>query len=316
MVWRDLLDHDENIIAPWLGGRSLRTFSRAWEIKGRLPPSYGWYIFNLSGRKARWNDGVILPAEPPVGSLRGLTAGYLVGDRLIADDVSVELGARNLASVGEKVWLIDPGLDRFTRITAGRFYDDGPLIYEGPGFPLGPEDEVLQAFLDQKDSVDDIHGVVPALEMAFRFESWIRAEAEKRRQEELERQRLEAEIRAREERRQRIIQELGDSAGRRELSVTDFEEAARAALRVGGAEFLDYRRSPQRNERIVRFRLENRRFECTCDVRTLRIIEAGICLTDERSGRRDDHLLTLESLPSSIREAMRAGVLVVFRHVD
>jgi len=313
MGWRDLLEkRDESLEAPWLGGRSLRTFTRAWKLKGRLPPEYGWHRFTLAGREARWDA----PVEAPMGSLKGVTSGYLVGDRLIADDVSVELSARNLASVGEKVWLIDPGLDKFTRITAGRFYDDGPLVFEGPGFPLGSEDEVLQAYLDQKTSVRDILGVVPALELAFRFESWVRAEAEKRRQEELERQRLEAERIAREERRQRIIQELGDSAGRRELSATYFEEAARAALRVGGAEFLDYRRSPQRNERIVRFRLENRRFECTCDARSLRIIEAGICLTDERSGRRDDHLLTLESLPGTIREAMRMGVLVVFRHVD
>lgn len=313
MGWRDLLEkRDESLEAPWLGGRSLRTFTRAWKLKGRLPPEYGWHRFTLAGREARWDA----PIEAPVCSLRGVTAGYLVGDRLIEDDVSVELSARNLASVGEQVWLIDPGLDKFTRVTAGRFYDDGPLIYDGPAFPIGSEQEVLQAYLDQKDSVGDIMGVVPALELAFRFESWVRAEAEKRRQEELERQRLEAERVAREERRQRIIQELGDSAGRRELSTTDFEEAARAALRVGGAEYLDSRRSPQRNERIVRFRLENRRFECTCDARTLRILEAGICLTDERSGRRDDHLLTLESLPSTIREAMRMGVLVVFRHVD
>jgi hypothetical protein len=312
MGWRDLLEKQESLEAPWLGGRSLRTFSRAWRLKGPVPREYGWHRFNLSGREARWDA----PTEAPVGSLKGLTAGYLVGDRLIADDVSVPISARNLASVGERVWLIESGLDKFTRITAGRFYEDGPLIYDGPALPIGSEQEVLQAYLDQKDSVGDIMGVVPALELAFRFESWIRAEAEKRRQEELERQRLEAERLAREERRQRIIQELGDSVGRRELSSTDFEEAARAALRVGGAEFLDFRSSPQRNERIVRFRLENRRFECTCDVRSLRIIEAGICLTDERSGRRDDHLLTLESLPSTIREAMRAGVLVVFRHVD
>ncbi len=313
MSWRDLLqESEESLVAPWLGGRSLQTYSRTWRLEGRFPPEFGWHRFTLAGRKAFWKGS----AETFPDLLKGFVEGYLVGDRLVPDNVSVSLDPAQLVSCSERVWFVEPGLDRFVRVTAGRPYEEGPLIYQAQGFPLGPEEEVLQAYLDQKTSVDDIRGVAPALDVAFRFESWIRAEAERRRQEELERRRQEELLRAREERRRRIVEELGDAAGRRELAVYDFAEAARAALRIGGAEYLDHRQSPIPNEKVVRFRLNGRRFECVCDQRTLRILDAGICLTDHDTGRKDDMLLTLESISGVIREAERRGVLVVFRHVD
>jgi len=96
----------------------------------------------------------------------------------------------------------------------------------------------------------------------------------------------------------------------------DFAEAARAALAVGGAEYLDHRRSARRGEVVVRFRLAQRRYECTCDQESLRIIDAGICLIDHATGERGDTYFTLESLPAVILQAEREGRLVVFRHVD
>jgi NAD(P)H-dependent flavin oxidoreductase YrpB (nitropropane dioxygenase family) len=91
-------------------------------------------------------------------------------------------------------------------------------------------------------------------------------------------------------------------------------EAARAALALAGAEYLDHRASTQAAEVVVRFRLAGRRFECVCERQTLRIIDAGVCLTDERTGEKGDSRFTLESLPGVIQEAERSGRLVVFRH--
>ncbi len=188
--------------------------------------------------------------------------------------------------------------------------------------PLGPEDEVLKAYLDKTPNIDGVSGVTPALDAAFRMETWQRTEAERRR-EELEKQRREEEDRLRqEERRQKIIEQLGDAVGRRNLARKDFQEAARAALIHGGAELLDTRTSVRKNEMVVRFKVNNRRFECVCDKLTLQIIDSGICLNahyddeDFEEGTRGDTWLTLESLPSVIRQADREGKLVVFRHVD
>jgi len=328
MSWRDLLQKkDERIVLPWVGGRSLRSIDRSWTISGKLPEEPGWHTFRIEGKNAFLGDDFDkeMAAEScvsPPGSLYFQTKGYLVGDRFIADNARVDPDPKKIVEVSEQVFLIEPGLDRFARIEVGRAFEGGPLIYSGMDMPLGPEQEVLTAYEERFPSVDKIGGVTPALDAAFRMETWQRAEAERRRAEAERRRREEEERRAQEERRQDLIKKLGDGATRREMAKIDFAEAARAALVVGGAEYLDHRRAHRRGEMIVRFRFNRRRFECTCDEKTLQIIDAGICLTahyddpDFDAGTKGDTFFTLESLPSVIREAQEEGKLVVFRHVD
>lgn len=311
MGWKDLLQvKEETMVLPWLGGRSLRSGPRAWTVKGKLPEEHGWYAFRIEHRNAYLHPET--PAEDK--HLMGLTTGYLVGDRFVPDNVRVEADPAKIHTAAETTHLIEPGLDRFVRVQVGRSHEDGPLIYDSLAFPLGPEEEVLQAFLDEHPNVDNVKGVPPALDAAFRMETWQRAEAEKRRLE-LERiRREEEERRAREERRQALVKQLGDAQGRREMARVDFPAAARAALAVGGAVFLDSRPSVRRGEMVVRFRYLNRRFECVCEANSLRIIDSGICLVDHATDERGDTFFTLESLPGVINQANREGRLVVFRH--
>jgi len=311
MSWRDLLQNgDEKIVSPWIGGRSLRLDSRRWGIDGRLPDEHGWYTFSLSSRKAT----VAGPTEGTPDVLRHVAKGYLVGDHFIPDETRVEPKIEEVAKATERVYLVDPGLDRFARVSVGRSYEGGPLVFRSQEFPLGPEDDVVSAYLDQVKGLDDIKGVPPALDVAFRIETWRRAETEKRRREEEER-------RQREERRRQLLEQMGDGNRRRELAKVDLAQALKAALAVGGAEYLDHRKAPRGNEIVVTFRLNHRRFECVCGP-DLGIVDAGICLTahyddpDFDSGTKGDTWLTIESLPSVILEAERTGKLVVFRHVD
>ncbi len=181
--------------------------------------------------------------------------------------------------------------------------------------PLGPEEEVLATFLDKRQSVDDVKSVPPALDAAFRMETWQRLEVERRRAELERRRREEEELRLLEERRRELARQLGDAVVRRRMAQHDFEAAARAALAVGGAEYLDHRRSVQPREMVVRFRLDHGRYECTCEETTLRIVDAGICLVDSETDERGDTYFTLESLPGVILQAIREGRLHVFRHV-
>jgi hypothetical protein len=176
-------------------------------------------------------------------------------------------------------------------------------------FPLGPEDEVRRAFVDKKESLDGIKGVVPALNLAFLFATRQRQLLEERRAE-LERKRQE------EERLEQARRNMGTGIGRRTLAVEDFEGAAKAALSVGGAELLDIRPGRTRNEAVVQYRYEHRRLECVADTRTLRIIDSGICLTDHQTREKGDTYFTLESLPSVVGEALRDNKLVVYRHAD
>ena len=317
MSWKDLLQsQDETIILPWLGGRTLSHGERSWKIEGNLPAEFGWYSFKLNGRKATVSE----QADPNVDIFIDSHQGYLIGNRIILDDVRVDPDSKQIINCSREVFLLEPGLDRFVRVEVGRATENGPLIYKSLQFPLGPEEDVMNSFLDRKASVSDIKNVSPALDAAFRMETWRREETERRRAE-LERQRREEEERRQaEERRQQLIRRLGDGSVRRELARTDFAAAARAALAISGAEYLDHRPSYNRNEMVVRFRFQRRRFECVCNKDTLQIIDAGICLRgyDDYNEVEEvgDTYFTLESLPTVIGEAISRGVLHVFRHVD
>lgn len=310
MLWKDLLQTEEQpLVAPWVGGRSLCTDARAFVIDGALPPEHGWHTFGFTGRRARW-IGVAARGDL---ALRDRVRGYLVGDRLVPERVQVCPKLEELTRRLERVHLIEPGLDRFARVVAGRFYEGGPLIFDAVELPLGPEADVLEAFLDGADSADHVPGVSPALDAVFRIEVWRRREAERRRREHAERLRLERVRQEQERMRREILETLGDAATRRAVASYDFAEAARAALALGGAEYLDHRPGYHADEMVVRFRYDGRRFECSCDRWTLRIIDAGICLVDHATGERGDTWFTLESLPAVIRQADREGVLVVLR---
>ena len=313
MGWRDLLQPvNETLVSPWLGGREIRSGARTWTIEGKTPREVGWYTFKLNGRKATLDK----VTDPATDNLKFEVRGYLVGDRIVPDSVRVDPDPAKITSFSEPVALLDPGLDRFVRIVAGRPFEDGPLVFKNQDFPMGPEGDVLQAFFDRAESVGNIPNVLPALDAAFRMESWTRSETERRR-EEVERERLAEEARRdAEERREKMARELGTGEGRRQMAQVDFAQGARAALALGGAEYLDHKPGYRAGEMVVKFRLNRRQFECTCDRTTLRIIDAGICLVDHRTGEKGDTRFTLESLPAVILTAERDRVLVVLRHAD
>ena len=314
MSWRDLIQRDVDLVTlPWTGGRELGARHRHFRLEGCLPVEVGWYVFELvSARGLRLRE----PAAPDEAALSWGVAGYLVGDRFMTDAVRVETEPAKLIALSERAHLVEAGLGRFTRVSVGRIHETGPLVFRAREMPLGPEPAVLDAYLEQKPTLDGIPGVSPALDAAFRFETWRRSEAERRRRAERERLEHEAARRALEEQLAELRLRTGTATARRALATYDFAEAARAALAVGGAEYLDSWDSCNRGEKLVAFRFERRRFECTCDARTLRIIDAGICLTDHETGESGDTRFTLESFPSVIREGIADDKLVVFRHVD
>lgn len=313
MSWRDLLQQpNEAIVLPWTGGRDLRSRDRQWRINGKLPAEHGWYRFVFTSTRYATTDGVKVDAEPAL--LGWSRTGYLVGDRFATDDF-IQRVVINPDESGlrlPRVHLIDEGLERFAHVSVGTIYNGGPLIFRAVEFPRGAEDAVQQAFENGATSVDDIKGVTPALDGAFRMAVFQREQAEKRRVD-LEKRRVEEEAkRALEARRREIVERLGDGAGRRALAKEDFGAAATAALAVGGATLLDWKKV--RGEYVVKYRLLGRRFECVCD-QLLQIIDAGICLVDHATGKRYDTEFTLESLPGVVRTADEIGKLVVFRHV-
>jgi hypothetical protein len=316
MGWQDLLaTPDDTVTYPWTGGREVRASGRTFQIKGKSPVEHGWYTFTVTGGRTATLKGPADVSPDDLFPKNKLVRGYLIADRVLSDNTKAVFSPAEIAAQTEPVALLEPGLERFARIRVGR-WEDGRLIYVGQEFPLGPEDAVTAAFQDKQVSVTDIPHVTPALNLAFAFETWNRIEAARLREEAA---RLAREEEARlelEARRANLVRQLGDGKGRREMAVVDFEQAARAALVVGGAELLDWRDSRTANEAVVQFRYQNRRFECVAHKLTLRIIDSGICLVNHATGERGDTKFTLESLPAVIGEAIRERKLVVFRHVD
>ena len=316
MSWQDLLaTPDDTVTYPWTGGREIRADGRTFQLKGKSPVEHGWYSFAVSGGRTATLKGPADVNPDELFPVKSLVRGYLIADRVLPDNTKAVFSPAEIASQTEPVAFVEPGLERFARIRAGR-WEDGRLIYVGQEFPLGPEDAVTAAYQDRKAVVTDIPHVTPALNLAFAFETWNRIEAARLRAE-AERLAREEEARLEQEaRRANLVRQLGDGQGRREMAVVDFEAAARASLRVGGAELLDWRDSRTANEVVVQFRYQNRRFECVANKLTLRIVDAGICLINHATGERGDTKFTLESLPAVIGEAIREHKLVVFRHVE
>lgn len=312
MGWEDLLVSNHQLVLPWLGGRKIYDRERTWKIQGALPPEHGWYTFDVSsGKKAVLSGAAELDLDFEEG--RETVRGYIVGNRMILDSARVNPDPKKFVKQTTPVFLVEPGLDRFARAIAART-QDGHLVYLRQEFPDGSEAEVQEAYQDRLDSVSNIHGVSPALDMAFRWLSYQRLRAEEREREQERRRAEEEHKRALEERRQEAMRNAGTGLGRRTLAKVDFKAAAKAALAVSGAELLDVRASHNNSEMVVQYRFRRQRLECVVERETLRIIDSGICLTDHNTGEQGDRYFTLESLPIVVAQAIDEGVLVVYRH--
>jgi hypothetical protein len=318
MGWKDFLEEAYEKVLPWFGFNRVHDADRSWTLKGAEPPEHGWFRFSTpGGRVTTLLDPTPLPLDPTWGESQKKLKGYVVGDRFIPDDTRVNPGDDPIKLIEQTliVHCVEPGLERVSRSSA--VVDrEGRLVYHAQEFPLGPEDEVIRAYQNRAENLDKIQGVIPALDLAFRFISFDRLYREKRREELRKLQEKEAKERAEKERLNKLMKDAGSAVGRRILAAHDFDTAAREALRVSGAEFLDARPSRNKGEMVVQFRFQKRGFECVVAKHTLRVIDAGVCLTDHATGQKGDTFFTLESLPGVMAEAMRRNKLVVWRHID
>ncbi len=314
-MWRSLLaPKADELVAPWAGGRMLAAGGRRFRLEGALPREAGWHRFAVSGGRAAT---AVEPADPPADwpGDRPLVRGYLVGDRLIADGARFCADTARIHEVSTRVLLAERGLGRFARVAAAT-WGEALLVYAWPDLPQGADAEVERRYEDRAAGLVGIREVTPGLELAFRLASWLRDEAERaraRQAEWAEAARVEAEAAARRHALERTYgAAIGDADTRRALARRDFGAAARAALLLSGAELLDWLPAPHADEAIVRYRHRGHRLERVVNRHTLRVIDAGVCLTDH-DGEKGDDRFTLESLPGVIQEAEAEQALVIFR---
>jgi hypothetical protein len=317
MGWQELLQSLQSQtkqVLPWYGRRRIYNADRSWAIEGKLPLEHGWYLFSTpTGRAAELLDPQLQEADPCWIGSRPKQRGYLVGGRFIGDNSRVDPNPSLLIQQTSRVFCTESIMSRFARASVVKDFD-GCLVYWGQEFPAGPDAEAVRAYEDRAPNLNHIQGVTPALDLAFRWVSYQREQVEIRRRElELLREKEERE-RAERNRIEELMKDSGSALGRRALALRDFPAAAKAALLISGAELLDVMPA-LKNEMIVRYRFRQRRFECVVEKETLRIVDAGICLRDERTGVKGDTWLTLESLPPTVGQAIDEDKLVVFRHI-
>jgi hypothetical protein len=92
----------------------------------------------------------------------------------------------------------------------------------------------------------------------------------------------------------------------------DLEARLELSLHKSGAQFRSCRRLG--NGRVeTTWQFQGERLISVVDERTLQVQDAGICLNDYRTGTKGDTLLTLDSLPGVVREAITLHRLVITR---
>ncbi|WP_426749510.1 hypothetical protein [Myxococcus sp. Y35] len=325
MDYRKFLGRMESMVLPYLGGGTVDSASRRLRVTTSVSP--GWWRFDVKGRDATPRE----PAGPEgleaLPRVRGhVWAGRLVHEGAVAEplELTPEEEPPRLAPVSARRW------------------HDGSLLFEGVEFETEAEDAARRA-LEEGHALSGIRGVSAPLRAAFGYallgqasqELGIRfvpaevrgrilavAEGGRASAEEcLRHLRQERDVQAT---RARLAHERAVSAARvaearqRAVDLTaqhlrrvgqqaDSEHRAREALVNAGARPLDLRRL-EGNRLEVTYAFMGERFISMVAGDSLQVLDAGICLAGA------DREVTLDSLPSVIREAIETDVLVVTRH--
>jgi hypothetical protein len=332
--YRKFLGKEEERVLPYLGGAFLHAADRRLRLATE-PQAPGWYKFRVKGREAT----PVGPAEPEALEALSSVRGHLVGDRLVRE-----------GSVAEQVhFLPEEEPPRLTPARARRWHS-GELLFDMLDFESEAEESARRA-LEEDTSLAAVKGVPATLRSAF---SYAVLEAESRRlgipaaPRELrphlvavaEKGRPEAEraLRALAAERALAAREMEELNRRRQLvNMAQQAVAAQAALaqaraqaprgrhgraregdamaraelslEAAGARMRSARMLGNGNMEVI-FTFMDERFISVVNSDTLQVVDSGICLGHPPA----DDLVTLESLPSVIKEAIDTDRLVILRH--
>jgi hypothetical protein len=329
--YRKFLGKEEERVLPYLGGAFLHAADRRLRLATE-PAAPGWYRFKIKGREAT----VVGPADPEPEVLEALPVvrGHLVGERLVRE-----------GSIAERLHLLpEEEPPRLTPCKARRWHS-GELLFDLLDFESEAEEAARRA-LEEDASLARIKGVPATLRSAFAYAV---LEAQSRRlnipaapaelrphlgsvaeqgRPEAERvlralaaERVLAEREMQELRRRHEVAALArvaveeqtrraERAGRiRRGGEADAVVRAEQALEAAGARMRSSRALGNGNLEVI-FTFMDERFISVVNMATLQVVDSGICLGHPP---RDD-LVTLDSLPSVIKEAIETDRLVILRH--
>ncbi len=315
MDYTKFLAKKEILVLPYFGGARVEARDRRLRLKGEAEP--GWWEFEVEGRNAtplRKTDAADISDLPA-------TRGHYACGWLFS----------NGRDMGRFALPLDDEPEPLAPCTGRRWYS-GHLLFDCVDFEDEAEDGARRA-LEEGAPIRDIKGVGPGLRAAFGF-ALVAAAA---RSEdipvspreagphvhdvadrgmaaaedvvtEIARQRAEWEALLAEERHERELIEVAHAARvRGARRARDIGDICDRVLMAAGARMLRWRRTGQDMVEVT-FEFMDERFISLVDARTLNVYDSGICLSGA------DQQLTLESLPSAIREAIDTGQLHITRH--
>jgi len=315
MDYTKFLAKKETLVLPYFGGARVDARDRRLRLKGQAEP--GWWEFEVTGRNAT----PLRKTEPADLSDLPATRGHFAGGWLF-------FSGRDMGRIALP---LEEEPEPLAPCTARRWHS-GHLLFDGVEFEDDAEDAARRA-LEDGNAIADVKGVTPALRAAFGFALLATAgravvvpispreaapyvvevanggrDAANRVIHAIREQRVEwAALLAEEQREQRNISVARGARLRNVRRATDIGDICDRALDAAGARMLRWRRSGQ-NMVEVTFEFMDERFISLIDVETLHVYDSGICLSGA------DEELTLESLPSAIKEAIETGQLHITRH--
>ena len=305
--YRSFLASSEPVVLPYFGGTRVEAADRRLRVASGTEP--GWWRFRVEGRKAV----PLEPADPIDLSDRPAVRGHHAAGWLFVSGREVHRIA--LPPAEEPAPL--------ARVT-GRVWHSGDLLLDTIDFEDTAEEEVRRA-LEERRGIPDVRGVAPSLRAAFGFalldavaqEHGVPIsprEAGRRVQELAERGGDSAtalvtvmvEERERHEAAMKAAARAAEIRGRMRERKGDPADICDSVLEAARCRMLSCRRAGGGNLE-VRFECDGERFVTVVHATTLQVLDAGICLAGA------DRELTLDSLPSVIREAVEVDHLNITR---
>ncbi|ATB46032.1 hypothetical protein [Corallococcus macrosporus] len=321
MDYRKFLGKVESRVLPYFGGGTVDSASRRLRVTPPVKP--GWWRFDVKGRDATPRE----PSEPEGLEALPRVRGHVWGRRLVRE-----------GAVAEPLELMpEEEPPRLAPVSARRWVD-GALLFECVDFESEAEGAARLA-LEEDQPLSGIRGVSASLRAAFGYAllaqvsrdvgiRFVPAEVRGRilavaeggrvpaeaclRRLSLEREAQTSRLRqaqAHAERRAlsaRLVAEAQRRTGPLGASEDGMQRAQQALLNAGARPLGLRRLADQRLE--VTYAFMGERFVSIVAADSLQVLDAGICLAGA------DGEVTLESLPSVIREAIETEVLVVTRY--
>lgn len=325
MDYRKFLGSSQRQVLPYFGGEIVEGRDRRLRVVNP-GEKHGWYEFSIKGRDAT----CVGPAERPDLSELPVVRGHLFGKRLVREGAIAET----------LMFMPDEEPPRLSPCR-GRRWPSKVLLFEELEFETEAEPACRQA-LQESTSLANVKAAPATLRAAFALN--VIAEASQRlgipaapaevrhhlgmvadggsvaaeqALRDLQAERVQAEREWRElqlRQEARLVAEQLHAArelrkARVELTKEDAALRARMALDGANAHLLEHRMLEGGVMEVI-FRFMDERVVSLVQVETLQVIDSGICLGHPPS----DKLLTLDSLPSVIREAIDTDSLVILRH--